>query len=157
MNGKMAAPGIEQRVPAGARLVVDASVLIAHIMGSEATSAVATELLDRFVAGGRNEGVISALTLSEAMVRPSRVGGAREIGLGVLDMPGLTVRSVDLLVAAEAARIRSGSSVRLPDAVVIATGVLTSCDVLVTNDGRLAAAVPQVVPEMQVCLLSDLV
>lgn len=153
----MTAPGIDQRVPADARLVIDASVLIAHMMGSEATSAAATRLLDGFLASGRNSGVVSALTVSEAMVSPSRIGRAREVGLGVLDMPGLTVRSVDFLVGAEAARIRAVVPLALPDAVVIATGVLTSSQVLVTNDRRLAAAVPQVVPELQVLLLSDLV
>jgi predicted nucleic acid-binding protein len=63
---------------------------------------------------------------------------------------------VDFLVAAEAARIRAEASLTMPDAVVIATGVLTSSQVLVTNDRRLAAVVPQVVPGMSVCLLSDL-
>lgn len=153
----MTDPGIDQRVPAGARVIIDASVLVAHIMGSEATSPAATQLLDGFLANGRNSGVISALTVSEAMVSPSRIGRAREVGLGILDMPGLTVRSVDFLVGAEAARIRGATSLKLPDAIVIATGVLTSSTILVTNDRLLAAAVPGVVPEMQVVLLSDLV
>lgn len=153
----MTGPGIDQRVPADARLVFDASVLIAHIMGSEATSAVATRLLDEFVGGGRNRGVVSALTVGEALVQPSRAGHARDVGLGVLDMPGLTVRSVDLLIAAEAARIMTVTTLQLPDAVVIATGVMTSAQILVTNDRRLATAVPNVVPEMRVVLLSDLV
>jgi len=144
-------------VPAQTRLVIDASILIAHIMGTEATSAVATQLFDGLLASGRNTGVMSALTLSEAMVSPSRLGRARDVGLGVLDMPGLTVRSVDFLVAAEAARIRAVLPLALPDAVVIATGALTSSRILVTNDRRLAAAVPDVVPEMQVVLLADLV
>lgn len=155
--GTVTQPGIDQQVPADARLVIDSSVLIAHIMGSEATSADATRLLDGFVGGGRNEGVISSLSVGEALVRPHSIGRAREVGLGVLDMPGLHVRSVDFLVAAEAARIRSESSLRMPDAVVIATGILTSAQYLITNDRRLAAAVPQVVPGMQVVLLSDLV
>jgi hypothetical protein len=45
----------------------------------------------------------------------------------------------------------------MPDAVVVATGVLTSSHLLVTNDKRMATAVPKVVPEMQVVLLSDFV
>lgn len=153
----MTQPGLDQQVPPDARLVIDSSVLIAHIMGSEATSADATRLLDGFVGGGRNEGVISSLSVGEALVRPHAVGRAREVGLGVLDMPGLEVRSVDFLVAAEAARIRWESSLRMPDAVVIATGLVTGARYLITNDRRLAAAVPQVVTEMRVIVLSDLV
>jgi predicted nucleic acid-binding protein len=137
-------------------VVIDTSVVVAHITGTEAVSAVATQILDDLVGGGRNEGVISSLSVGEALVRAHRAGHAREIGLGLLDMPGLVVRAVDFLVAAEAARIRAEASLTMPDAVVIATGVLTSSQVLVTNDRRLAAVVPQVVPGMSVCLLSDL-
>jgi predicted nucleic acid-binding protein len=132
-------------------------VLVAYVTGTELVSPVATLVLDGLIGTGRNEGVISSLSVGEALVRPAQAGRAREIALGVLDMPGLRVRSVDLLVAAEAARIRSVSSLRMPDAVVIATGVLTGCSAIVTNDRRLAAAAPQVVPEIQVILLSDLV
>lgn len=153
----MTAPGIEGLIPADTRIVIDTSVLVAHVTGTEAVSAVATEVLDGFVGGGRNEAVISSLTMGEALVRPSRAGRAREVGLGLLDMPGVAVGSVDFLVAAEAARIRAEIPLAMPDAVVIATGILTSAGCLVTNDRRLAAAVPQVAPEMQVCLLSDLV
>lgn len=157
MSGNVTDPGIESRVPPDARVVIDTSVLVAHITGNESVSSVATSILDDLVGGQRNEAVISSLSVGEALVRPYRGGRAREVGLGVLDMPGLTVRSVDFLVAAEAARIRSESSLRMPDAVVVATGVLTSSTILVTNDRRLAASVPQVAPEMRVVLLSDLV
>ncbi len=127
------------------------------ITGTEVVSEAATLILDGFVGMGRNEGVISSPSVGEALVRPSRVGRAREIGLGILDMPGPSVRSVDFPVAAEAARVRAGTSLAMPDSVVIATGVLTSSTILVTDDRRLAVAVPQVVPAIQVCLLSDLV
>lgn len=144
-------------MPPDTRVVIDTSVLVAHITGDESVSSIATSILDDLVATQRNQAVISSLSVGEALVRPHRGGRAREIGLGVLDMPGLTVRSVDFLVAAEAARIRSESALRMPDAVVIATGVMTGSQILVTNDRRLAAAVPQVVPEMDVVLLSDLI
>lgn len=150
-------PGTESRIAPHARLVIDTSVLVAHITGTEVVSEVASLILDGFIGTGRNEGVISSLSLGEVLVRPARAGRAREIGLGILDMPGLSVRSVDFLVAAEAARVRAGTSLGMPDAIVIATGVLTSSSILVTNDRRLAVAAPRVVPEMQVCLLSDLV
>ena len=70
-------------------------------------------------------------------------------------LPGLTLRSMDLLVAAEAARIRAASALALPDAVVIATGVFTSCQMLVTNDQRLALATAATTTEMGVCLLAE--
>jgi len=138
-------------------VAIDTSVLVAHVTGTELVSPTATLILDGFIGTGRNDGVISSLSVGEALVRPARAGRAREMGLGILDMPGLTVQAADFLVAAEAARIRAGTSLRMPDAIVIATGVLTSAAILVTNDRRLATAAPLVVPEMRVVLLSDLV
>jgi predicted nucleic acid-binding protein len=49
-------------------------------------------------------------------------------------MPGLTILSVDFLVAAEAARMRAESSLRLPDAIVLTTGIMAGATDLVTND-----------------------
>ena len=72
-----------------------------------------------------------------------------------METPGVTLRSVDFLVAAEAARMRAESTLRLPDAIVLATGVLAGATCLVTNDRRLAAAAPTLAPSLQVCLLSD--
>lgn len=153
----MIGPGIDHWIPPSSLLVLDTSVLVAHFESSEKVSPLARIVLTDFLGGGRNEGVVSTLSVGEAMVRPARLGIAREVAFDIMDMPGLGIRSVDFLVGAEAARIRAESKLRMPDAVVIATGVLTSARVLVTNDRRLAAAVPQVAPEMQVVLLSDLV
>ena len=153
----MTGPGIDQRIPSSTRLALDTSVLIAYLESGEDVSLLARSILHDFLETGRNDGVISALSVGEALVRPSRLGIARDVAFDIMDMPGLRVRSVDMLVGAEAARIRATSRLRMPDAVVIATGVMTSSHVLVTNDERLAAAVPQVVSEMQVVLLSDLV
>lgn len=136
---------------------LDTSILIAHLSAEERVSPLARELVEDLMGGGRNEGVVSAVSVGEILVRATRDGSARSVAFEVMDLPGLTIRSVDLLVAAEAARVRGLTGLSLPDAIVIATGVLTSSSILVTNDRRLAVAAPQVVPEMQVCLLSDLV
>jgi hypothetical protein len=77
--------------------------------------------------------------------------------MSLLAFPGMVIRTVDLLVAAEAARMRAESSLRLPDALVLATGVMSSVDCLVTNDRRMAAATAALIPEMRICLLSDYV
>lgn len=148
---------LEQAVPENARLVLDSSVLIAYLGADEPISPVARELVQEFLGSERNDAVLSTLAAGEILVDPAKRGTQREVAFDIMDMPGLQLRSVDFLVAAEAARIRSEIGLRMPDAVVVATGVLTGSQILVTNDQRMAAAVPQVVPEMQVVLLSDLV
>lgn len=146
---------LESAIPVGARILIDSSVLVAHIEGGEVVSQLATTIIDGFLRDARNDGVMSTVTVSEVLVRPHRRGRARDIGMGVLEMPGLTLRSVDFLVAAEAARMRAESSLRLPDAIVLATGILAGATCFVTNDRRMAAAAPALAPGLQVCLLSD--
>ncbi len=146
---------LQTTIVAHARLLLDSSVLIAHIEGGEDVSPVATTIIDSFLRDERNDGVMSTITVAEVLVRPHRLGRARDIAMGLLDMPGLTLRPVDLLVAAEAARMRAESSLRLPDAIVLATGVLAGAACFVTNDQRLAGAAGTLAPSLQVCLLSD--
>jgi predicted nucleic acid-binding protein len=50
--------------------------------------------------------------------------------------PHLTVLPVDMVVAVQAATLRATMGVALPDAVVIASGLLAGCEAIVTNDER---------------------
>ena len=154
MNGS-AMTSLDTSVDAGARLVLDSSVLIAYLAADEAVSPVARVIVDDYVRGERNDAVLSTLAVGEILVRPHREGTARSVAFEILDMPGLTIRSVDFLVAAEAARMRAESTLRLPDAIVLATGIMAGAMYLVTNDRRLAAAAPEMAPGLRVCLLSD--
>jgi hypothetical protein len=70
-------------------------------------------------------------------------------------LPDLLVRSVDFLVAAEAARIRAATRLGMPDASILATGVLTMAQVLATNDRHLADAASSVAPHIDVLLLAE--
>jgi predicted nucleic acid-binding protein len=141
----------------GDRLLVDTTTFVAHVTGDEPVSPAATEVIESFIAGGRNEGVISTVSIGELLVRPHRIGGtAPRVVVDVIwNLEGLTVRSVDDLVAIEAARARAATGMRMSDAFILATGVLTSCGVLVTNDRQMASGARVAVPEMRVVLLSE--
>jgi predicted nucleic acid-binding protein len=80
--------------------------------------------------------------------------GATEPVWGLLDV---LVRSVDFLVAAEAARIQAATRLGMPDAAILATGVLTTAHVLATNDRHLAVAASSVALHIDVLLLADVV
>lgn len=43
---------------------------------------------------------------------------------------------MDMAVAIQAASLRASTNIRLPDAVVVASGLLAGCEAIVTNDGR---------------------
>jgi len=141
----------------GDRLAIDTSGLISYLNGTEETSPACRWIFDELIGMGRCEGVVATVTVAEALLRPVRHGrGAVRHVLDLLDsFEELQVRSADFLVAAEAARIRAETGLALPDAIIIATAVLTSCQVLVTNDRRMAAAARQAVPELRIVLLSE--
>ena len=144
-------------VPPGARCLLDTSVLLAHVTGTEGISWAATRIVDEYLASGRNVGFISSVTLGEMLVRPMQVGGraARTMVDMVWSMEGLSVKTADDLVAIEAARARAGTGIRMSDAMIVATAALTSSSVLITNDRVMATAVAQVLPELRVVLLSE--
>lgn len=84
--------------------------------------------------------VLSAIVLAEALVRTARVEPAHVATVKSLlgSMLG-PVRAVDGEVAAEAARLLAKhKSLRLPDALIIATGIVDEADTILTADKRWA-------------------
>lgn len=153
----MTAYAIES-LPVGDLLVLDTSTVIAYLNASESVSTVARHLFEQFVATERNPAVISSITVAELMVRPIReLGAVPSHGKTfLLDFPGLSVRSADFLVAAEAARIRALTGAALPDALVAATATMTSSRWLITNDRTLRDRLAGFDWPTEVVLLSDL-
>jgi predicted nucleic acid-binding protein len=145
-------------VPPGDSILLDTSVLLAHLSQSDAGTSFATDLIEGCVASGRNPAAISTVTVSELLVHPHRHGRqAVDVILAFLwSIPDLLVRSVDFLVAGEAARIRASRQVAVPDAMILATGVLVGADTLATNDRALAAVARAAAPRMKVLLLADI-
>jgi predicted nucleic acid-binding protein len=118
-------------------IVLDANVVIglldpdnAHHRSTRAALAEARLREDEFV--------LPASVLSEAMVGAYRLGTAADRRRRIVTLFG-PVRAVDEAVALAAAELRAKHrSLRLPDALVIATGVVEDAAVL-TCDQRLAA------------------
>ena len=108
--------------PGGLQVLLDTSVLIAHLGGTEPVATAATDLIERCLRTRRNEGVISTITLAELLTRPFRAG-QQEVDVTLQrssrSLPDLLIRSVDFLIAAEAApRIRADTGLDMPDASV---------------------------------------
>jgi predicted nucleic acid-binding protein len=145
-------------IPEGDSIVLDTSTLIAYLNLSESVSRAATYVLDQLVATERNPAVISSVTVAEVLVRPIRELGhvPSHTKTFLLDFPGLSVRSADFLVAAEAATIRARTGAELPDALVAATATLTSSPWLITNDRTLRDRLTGFDWPTEVVLLSDL-
>lgn len=145
-------------IPEGESIVLDTSTLIAYLNLSESVSQAATYVLDHLVATERNPAVISSVTVGEVLVRPIRDLGhvPSHTKTFLLDFPGLSIRSADFLVAAEAAAIRAQTGAALPDALVAATATLTSSRWLITNDRVLRDRLSGLNWQTTVLLLSEL-
>ena len=139
---------IEDAIPAGASVLIDTSVALAYLTGTEPISPLATDLFDGCLGTGRNAGALSTVTVMELLVRPFR---ADPSAVGVVQgflhhFDGLRLLAVDDVVATEAARIRALAGFAAPDALIVASFLVGGLDILVTNDAswpdRLAVAAP---------------
>ena len=148
---------LAELIPEGDPLVLDTSVVIAYLSGDEAVSAAATVVLDQLVGTERNPAFLSAISAAELLVRPL-AAGPRQAGIVrtfLVGFPGLTIRSADLLVAAEAARIRAQTRATTPDAIIAATATVTSAPWLITNDKTLRDRLAGLDWTTRVLLLSE--
>jgi predicted nucleic acid-binding protein len=131
------AASIERAIDAGSIVLLDTSVILAYLSGAEPSSAAATHLLDQLVASGRNPAVVSAITVTETLVRPMRAGSAPGVRLVedfLLRFPNLRIVPVSVEVAREGARIRAATALRAPDALILATGVGAGASTAVAED-----------------------
>jgi predicted nucleic acid-binding protein len=124
-------------IPAGAIVLFDTSAVLAYLSGAEPASAAAASIVDDFVAGGRNRALVSAITLTEALVRPMRAGSPAAIRLVddfLVQFPNLRVEPVTIAIAREAARIRAATAAPTPDALILATAAVAGASIVVGND-----------------------
>jgi len=129
---------LEKAIAPGTRVLLDSSALIAYFDGSEPASPVAKHVIDSFVRTGRNEAIVSMVTVMEVLIRPLM---RSPVDFGhVMDFlthfPHLRAQPIDLTVAQEAASVRATQRLRPADALVVATGLVTQVGLLVANDDR---------------------
>jgi predicted nucleic acid-binding protein len=122
--------------------ILDASVLIATIdAGHSHHQHALSELESR---QQRQTLVLPAVAFSEALVFPYRVGSTQgravERGLRRLGR----VEAITESIASRAARVRAARPIKLPDALILATALELSAEVILTFDRRWAAFDPRV-------------
>lgn len=122
------------------RVYLDTNVFIAAYETRTARSDHAWWILDAIEAS-EFLAVTSELTLAEVLVRPLQ-DGDEELAARYHDIvtsnDGFDVAPVDRKVLIEAAMLRSFSrSLKLPDAIHMATARICSCDFIVSDDRRL--------------------
>jgi len=99
--------------------------------------------------------VTSELTLLEVLVKPLKVGDAFTATLFrtvLLHTPEVRMLPITLPILEEAAKLRATLSLRTPDAIHVATALLHSCALMVTNDSAFRR-----IPNLPVAVLNELV
>ena len=120
---------------------LDAGVLIGFLDGDDAHHVAARDVLAGAVQAG-DRLAMAASALAECLVGPARRGGAeiRAVRTLVERIP-IAIVPVDVEIAETTARLRATHpSLRLPDALVIATAIEGSADRLATTDRKWPSA-----------------
>ena len=90
--------------------------------------------------GGQIEAVTSTITLPETLVHPlqtrdtARATAFRNL---LLATQGITIIPLTVAIAERTARLRADYNLKTPDAVQIATALVSGCDAFLTNDDKL--------------------
>jgi predicted nucleic acid-binding protein len=115
--------------------VLDAGIIIAVLDADDAHHQVAREALHQALADGQRL-ALPASAHAEAMVGPQRHGDAATTVDAFIDaLPAVIEPATrDIARAAAALRARHGRSLRLPDALVLATAETLGADGVLTTD-----------------------
>ena len=140
------------------RVLLDSSALIAFHSSAEPAHHLAKHLLGRIE---RSEeplhGYYSVISATELLVRPIRTGVSEFTFMHAFltSFPNLDILPVDIQVATSAARLRAIRNIRVPDALVIASGLLAGCEAIVTNDDEWKRKLQPLFKEFRWLYLSD--
>lgn len=128
---------LDRAIGDATRILLDTSTLIAFHSSAEQVHSLARHLLGRVEEDSDPlTGYFSVVSAAELLVRPYQ-RGASELALMqafLAGFPNLMALPMDLSVASQAAAIRAASGVRLPDAIIMATGITSGCEAIVSND-----------------------
>ena len=149
----------EERVAPGDRILIDTSVLVAYFEAREATHAAATYVIDSCVETGRNEAVVSPVSVMELLARPLRLSarGIVHVRQFLTTTPNLALLPIDLHVAQDGAALRATHHFKTADALVIATGIVAQVAHLITNDTEWRRKLAPMKRRIQVTELRDYV
>jgi predicted nucleic acid-binding protein len=113
--------------------LLDTSIVIGALNRDDALHEAASQAVR--AERERHALAISTLTYAEILVGPLRAGGR---AVGVVERFAAQLRIIDLspAVARLAAELRATRGLKLPNAVIVATGIRVEAAVIVTADAR---------------------
>lgn len=155
----MATSDLDRALGDAELLLLDSSAVVAFHNPHEDVHPLAEHIFRRIEdEADRLRGCLSVVSFAEILVRPHRVSHVEFTYMHdfVFNLPNLTLLPMDATVAMQAATIRSSMRLSLPDAVVIASGLLSGCEAIVSNDTRWKQRGAGLFPRFRWIYLSDL-
>jgi predicted nucleic acid-binding protein len=124
------------QIPEGVTVTIDTAPLIYYFEGHPKFSERYAPLFEAIEAG-RNDAVVSTITLAEVLCGPFSTGKetlATRYRRALTDSPGWRTQTVTDEIAELAARFKARYRLKLPDALQLATTLATGSHALVTHD-----------------------
>lgn len=132
----------------GPTVVLDTCIFVGAKNPDEAEHESCSQLLE-LAHAGRFRPLVSAISVAEVCTgyRIEKDDRGRQVFLDYVRSAGVfELRPVEIAVADAASRVRSDTGLRLPDAIVVATGVLEPADFVATHDGAFDKATESLHP-----------
>lgn len=125
----------------GPRVILDTNVLL-KVYNREPGHESVVEILDQ-VETGKTMAVISTVTIAEVAVGYHTSGdeaGLKNFILRLRSTGEYTIVDVDIELAGLAGKIRAKTGMRLPDAIIAASGVISGASHVITEDKKFKKA-----------------
>ncbi len=123
-------------------LLIDTNIILNAKNSNELHSAYSSQLLD-MIEDGLMHGIISTVSIAELCTgyySQGDVKGKEEFLAHLISNKNFEIIDLSTKIADTAAKIRSEIGLRLPDAIIIATGLTKNAQYFVTNDKELGKA-----------------
>jgi predicted nucleic acid-binding protein len=137
------------------KIILDTNVVIYFLEGIPEYCMYLQPLFEK-VEHGQLKVVLSVITEAELLVKPYReknIEAVEAVRILIDEFPNIEVVTVSREVARKAAEIRSESGLKLPDAIIVATGILF-CSAMIGNDASLSGKFTNQLPYI---MLSSLI
>ena len=128
------------------RLLMLDTMVFSYHLSDHPQYAPLTQVILEAVESGAVPAVTSTMTLAELLTMAARTDDRRameEYELYLTHFPNLQLIPLGVEVARQAALIRAETSLRMPDAVQVATARIAGADMIVTNDRRWERTISQ--------------
>jgi predicted nucleic acid-binding protein len=145
---------IEDALAGVTLLFLDSAAVIYFVENHPTYAPIAQRIFQR-LDDGTLKAVTSPITLAECLVVPRRCHDDATIARFndlIVNGAGVQFAHIDEVIANKASVLRAEYTMRLPDALQLATATVARCEAFVTNDAR-----PKQVRDIRVIVIGELV